>query len=76
MSKGRKALPGTYEARDYVTSNEFVGWINTLPLSGDGKARVSKAVLFGLGVKSAKEYQADKAAKLAALKMQIKELEK
>lgn len=74
MARGRKALPGTHEARDYVVSDNFDKWIDALSkdgLSNDAKVRIKKAVLFGLGVKSKEEYQADKAKKLARLKKEI-----
>jgi len=54
MKKGRKALAGTYEARDYVNKGHFVEF-----LKGNSKniaseiciERIVKAVKFGLGIK-------------------------
>ena len=51
MAKGRKALAGTYEARDFVKSIAFNDWINSLALQPEAKARISKAIKFGLGIK-------------------------
>lgn len=51
MAKGRKALPGTYEARDFVRSTAFQDWIDSLALHPEAKARISKAIKFGLGIK-------------------------
>ena len=51
MTKGRKALPGTYEARDFVNSIAFKDWIDCLRLQPDAKTRIIKAIKFGLGIK-------------------------
>ena len=51
MAKGRKALPGTHEARAFVINEEYQTWLNLCPISNDGKARISKAIKFGLGIK-------------------------
>lgn len=49
--RGRKALEGTHEGRDFIVSDKFDNWIDSCPISKDGKARIKKAVMFGLGVK-------------------------
>ena len=49
MGKGRKALPGTYEARDNI--DIIVKGIESTNLSQDAKNRAIKAVKFGLGIK-------------------------
>lgn len=51
MAKGRQALPGTYEARDFVVSDQYETWLNKCPINADGKARIDRAVRFGLGIK-------------------------
>ena len=51
MAKGRKALPRTYEARGFVKSTAFEDWIDSLALQPEAKARISKAIKFGLGIK-------------------------
>ena len=52
--RGRKALAGTYEARDYVNEghlNEALTDINAQELSNEARKRIIKAIKFGLGIK-------------------------
>lgn len=75
MAKGRKALPGTYEARDFVVSDQYNVWLDSCPIKADGKARIDKAIHFGLGIKDKETYQKEKAEKIANLKAELGELE-
>lgn len=52
MAKGRKAEPGTYEVREFVKTDAFTAMIDSVELSAEGKARLKKAILFGVGVKA------------------------
>lgn len=49
MPKGRKALPGTHEARENI--EVIIKGIQAVELSQDAKDRAIKAVKFGLGIK-------------------------
>ena len=49
MTKGRKALAGTYEARENI--DVICNAISGCKLSEDAKNRAIKAVKFGLGIK-------------------------
>lgn len=51
MAKGRKAEPGTHEAREYIQGDKFLTWLNQCQVSDDAKRRIKKAIYFGLGVK-------------------------
>lgn len=51
MVKGRQALAGTYEAREYVGSGKFDVVVNSLEISQEAKDRLMKATKFGLGIK-------------------------
>ncbi|MHA1753191.1 MAG: hypothetical protein ACTSYZ_12580 [Candidatus Helarchaeota archaeon] len=49
MVKGRKALPGTHEAREKIKI--ICKAIQECNVSDDAKKRVIKAIKFGLGIK-------------------------
>jgi hypothetical protein len=68
MKKGRKAEPGTHEARDYINNGSMLAAINLLPgLSTEAKARSFKAVCFGLGVPLPTQLAAEIDAKIASI---------
>lgn len=75
MSKGRKAEAGTYEAREFAVTDKIDKMLKTSGMSADGQARTKKAILFGLGVKSAEEYAAQKREKIARIKAELAEME-
>jgi len=51
MGKGRKAEAGTYEAREFVKAGNIEKLLEPCVISQEAKARILKAVKFGLGVK-------------------------
>ena len=75
MGKGRKALIGTYEARDFVVSKKFAHWISQASISPEARERLQRAIYFGLGIKSPEEYAKEKQDKIIKLKEELAELE-
>lgn len=51
MARGRKAMPGTVEAKAYVNTPEFVEVVASMKVSKEAQDRILKAIKFALGVK-------------------------
>jgi len=49
--RGRQAEAGTYEAREFVSQGNVEKLLEPLTISAEAKARILKAIKFGLGVK-------------------------